>query len=63
MYVTDSLFFLQHILANNENDEDRQIFSIKFREIVDSSKTVKPQESAVDIKERMIKKSQILAGE
>lgn len=62
MYVTDSLFFLQHLVGGNEHDEDRQMFSSKYREIMDNIDNPKPTESAEDIRERIIKKSQLLTG-
>ena len=63
MYVTDSLFFLQHLISGNENDENRQMFGVKFREIIDSNGNQEREESAEDIRNRIIEKSKKLSGE
>ena len=63
MYVTDSLFFLQHLLANSENDENRQMFNIKYRELFDKSEKSEKQESVEEIQERIISKARKLAEE
>lgn len=63
MYVTDSLFFLQHLLAGNEHDENRQMFASKYRDILDGFDNPKPEESAEDIRERILRKSRLLTGE
>lgn len=62
MYVTDSLFFLQHLIAGGENDDNRQMFASKYREILEQTENPKPQESAEDIRERIISKSLSLTG-
>lgn len=68
MYVSDSLFFIQHMYTDKETDDDHgTIFGRKFREILeeydDSKKQeVKPTETADDIKNRMIEKSKKLSG-
>lgn len=68
MYVSDSLFFIQHMFTNKETDEDFGIvFTTKFRDILrnyeeEKTEVKKPQESAEDIKNRMIEKSIKLSG-
>lgn len=62
MYVTDSLFFLQHLVGGNENDEERQMFGTKYRELLEEYNNPKPEESAKDIQDRIIAKSKKLAG-
>lgn len=57
MYVTNSLFYIQHLLGNNENDDDRCMYAIKFQDLIDRSR--KPVEEEVDAEEiidRMINK-------
>ena len=63
MYVTDSLFFLQHLVAQNENDNDRQMFSSKYRDIMDNYEHPEKEENAEEIRERIINKANRLAGE
>lgn len=63
MYVSDSLFFLQHIVGGGEHDENRQLFASKYTEILDSFYNPKPVENAEDIRERILKKSRLLTGE
>jgi len=63
MYVTDSLFFLQHLVAQNENDNDRQMFSSKYRDIMGSYNQPEKEENAEEIRERIINKANRLAGE
>lgn len=63
MYVTDSLFFLQHLIAQNENDNDRQMFSSKYRDIMDNYEYPEKEENAEEIRERIINKANRLAGE
>lgn len=60
MYVTDSLFFLQHLVGGGKDDDSRQMFSSKYREIMDNVRNPKKKESANDIRERMISKSMLL---
>lgn len=68
MYVSDSLFFIQHMFTNKETDEDfGTVFTTKFRDILhnyeeEKTEVKKPQESAEDIKNRMIEKSLKLSG-
>lgn len=68
MYVSDSLFFIQHMFTNKETDEDfGNVFTTKFRDILhnyeeEKTEVKKPQESAEDIKNRMIEKSLKLSG-
>lgn len=62
MYVTDSLFFLQHLVAGDENDADRQMFSSKYREIMENYDNPKEEENAEDIRNRIIEKVNKLAG-
>lgn len=62
MYVADSLFFLQHLIAGGEDDENRQMFASKLSEILDSAKPEK-QENPEEIKNRIIEKTRQLAGE
>jgi hypothetical protein len=58
MYVTDSLFYLQHLIGGNEEDENRMMFGSRYRELINCSNEQEiPQESAEDIKNRMIEKS------
>lgn len=63
MYVTDSLFFLQHLVAQNENDNDRQMFSSKYRDIMESCREPEKEENAEEIRDRIINKANRLAGE
>ena len=63
MYVTDSLFFLQHLISGNENDENRQMFGSKFREIIESNGNQEREENAEEIRNRIIEKSKKLSGE
>ena len=62
MYVTDSLFFLQHLLGGGEHDENRQMFNSKLRDIIEQAENAKPVESAEEIRENMISKSIRLAS-
>lgn len=68
MYVSDSLFFIQHMFTNKETDEDfGTVFTTKFRDILrnyeeEKTEVKKPQESAEDIKNKMIEKSLKLSG-
>lgn len=66
MYVSDSLFFIQHLFTDKDSDEDHgAMFGMKLREIVeehDQGKDTKPEESADDIMNRMIAKSEKLSG-
>lgn len=62
MYVSDSLFYIQHLIGGNEEDEDRQMFGSKYREIIENHNNPKPQESAEDIRERIISKTKKLTG-
>lgn len=61
MYVTDSLFFIQHIVAGGENDENRQMFNVKYRDLFDTDKEPENQETAEEIQERIISKAKMLA--
>lgn len=61
MYVTDSLFFMQHLMGNIENDEDRKILLVKYRDMFTKHDEA-PKESADEIKNRLIKKSLELSG-
>ncbi len=63
MYVTDSLFFIQHLLGGGENDPDRQLFNTKYREIIEENDNPRPEETADEIRERMIRKSQQMTGD
>jgi hypothetical protein len=60
MYVTDSLFYLQHLVGGGKDDDNRQMFSSKYRDIMDEVHNPKKKESANDIRERMISKSMLL---
>lgn len=68
MYVSDSLFFIQHMFTNKETDEDfGTVFTLKFRDMLrnyedEKTEAKKPVESAEDIKNRMIEKSKKLSG-
>lgn len=68
MYVSDSLFFIQHMFTNKETDEDfGNVFTSKFRDILrnyeeEKTEVKKPQETAEDIKNRMIEKGLKLSG-
>ena len=61
MYVTDSLFFIQHIVAGGENDESRQMFNVKYRELFEDAEKPVKQESAEEIQERIFSKAKMLA--
>lgn len=65
MYVADSLFFLQHLLAGGEDDENRQMFSTKLSEILESyeNNTPSKQENPEEIQNRIIEKTRRLTGE
>lgn len=62
MYVTDSLFFLQHLVSGNENDENRQMFGAKYREIIGEYENPKKEDDAEEIRNRIIEKSRKLSG-
>ena len=68
MYVSDSLFFIQHMFTNKETDEDfGNVFTSKCRDIIrnyeeEKTEVKKSQESAEDIKNRMIEKGLKLSG-
>ena len=68
MYVSDSLFFIQHMFTNKETDEDfGTVFTTKFRDILhnyeeEKTEVKKPQDNAEDIKNRMIEKSLKFSG-
>lgn len=65
MYVSDSLFFIQHLFTDSSDDNHGGMFSMKFREIIEDYESGKTEEqvSAEDIKNRMIEKSKALTGE
>lgn len=63
MYVSDSLFYIQHLIGGNDEDENRQMFGSRYREIMEDHTNPKPQESAEEIRERIIRKTNKLAGE
>ena len=62
MYVTDSLFFLQHLVAQEQNDENRQMFASRYREIMENYDNPKEEENAEDIRNRIIEKVNKMAG-
>lgn len=65
MYVADSLFFVQHLYTNPDDDEDHgSMFGMKLRDILQQydEEDITPSESADDIKNRMIEKSLKLSG-
>lgn len=66
MYVSDSLFFLQHLFTQADDQEHGTVFNMKLREIIqhydENGNTALPKESADDIKNRMIEKSLALSG-
>lgn len=57
MYVSDSLFYIQHLLGNDGEDR-HPIFSMKYRELIESLESPTEQENADDIINRMIEKSE-----
>lgn len=57
MYISDSLFYIQHLLGN-DGEEKHPIFSMKYRELMESLESPKEEETADDIINRMIKKSE-----
>lgn len=66
MYVSDSLFFLQHLFTDADKDEDHgSMFARKLRDIIfdnkqENEKTA--EEESEDIMSRMIAKSEKLSG-
>lgn len=66
MYVSDSLFFLQHLFTDADKDEDHgNMFARKLRDIFfdnkqENEKTA--EEESEDIMSRMIAKSEKLSG-
>lgn len=66
MYVSDSLFFLQHLFTDADKDEDHgDMFAKKLRDIIfdnkqENEKTA--EEESEDIMSRMIAKSEKLSG-
>jgi len=56
------LFFLQHLYGGGANDENRKMFSVKCKEIVEGMYDPKPIETAEDIRDRIINKSKLLTG-
>ncbi len=66
MYVSDSLFFLQHLFTDADKDEDHgNMFARKLRDIIfdnkqENEKTA--EEESEDIMSRMIAKSEKLSG-
>lgn len=66
MYVSDSLFFLQHLFTDADKDEDHgNMFAKKLRDIIfdnkqENEKTA--EEETEDIMSRMIAKSEKLSG-
>ena len=66
MYVSDSLFFLQHLFTDADKDEDHgNMFAKKLRDIIfdnkqENEKTA--EEESEDIMSRMITKSEKLSG-
>lgn len=60
IYVADSLFFLQHLLNNDADDENKKMFSIRYDEMIkmlQEKPKAEKQPTAEEIKERMIAKS------
>lgn len=66
-YVSDSLFFIQHIFTDPEKDEDHgNMFALKVREILQQMEEGNIEvktETPDDIINRMINKSITLSGE
>lgn len=70
MYVSDSLFFIQHMFTDKENDENfGMIFTKKLSDVFKEQEQLKNNiieekhvETAEDIKNRMIAKSEKLSG-
>lgn len=66
MYVSDSLFFLQHLFTDADKDEDHgNMFARKLRDIFSNNKQENEktaEEESEDIMSRMIAKSEKLSG-
>lgn len=66
-YVSDSLFFIQHIFTDPEKDEDHgNMFALKVREILqqmEEGNIKTKEETPEDIINRMVNKSIALSGE
>ena len=66
MYVSDSLFFIQHLFTDKDADEDHgAMFGLKLRDLIEEyeqNKEAKPKESADEIMNRMIAKSEKMCG-
>ncbi len=65
MYVSDSLFFLQHLFTDADKDEDHgNMFARKLRDIFDNKQENEKtaEEESEDIMSRMIAKSEKLSG-
>ena len=67
MYVSDSLFFIQHMFTDKESDENcGSVFGMKLRDIFkeyeENKNNPEPVESAEEIKNRMIEKREKLSG-
>ena len=59
-YVSDSLFFIQHILGGNEHDENRTMHTARFIDIIKEAQNPKPRLNSEEIIERMLKKSEAM---
>lgn len=66
-YVSDSLFFIQHLFTDPEVDEDHgNMFGLKIREILqqmEEGNIETKEETPEDIINRMVNKSIALSGE
>lgn len=66
-YVSDSLFFIQHLFTDPEKDEDHgNMFRLKIGEILqqaEESNIKTKEETPEDIINRMVNKSIALSGE
>lgn len=58
MYVTDSLFFIQHIFGGAE--EEKRVFSMRYADIVNNNDIHAEEPNADEIIEKMREKARLM---
>ena len=60
MYVSDSLFFLQHLVGGDSNDEYKRMFALRFTDIMNREHADDDDQSPDEIIERMKNKARAM---